>query len=296
MHLNKKGEWMELTVPSNWTGQTIEHTLKTDLLIPKKLLHHLRMNKGVKINNEESSWSYELRKADVLQIQLFIPEELGTPPSFMDLNVLFEDDHVLVVDKPTGMNVHPNDPGQKDTLANGVAFHFQSQGLEAKVRHIHRLDKDTTGAVIFAKNPLAVATLDRLLEQRRIKRTYTALVHGKMKKKKGKIDEPIGKDRHHGTRRRVSPRGQKAVTNYEVIHYDPARDLTLVELQLETGRTHQIRVHMSHIGHPLYGDVLYRGSKKGNRVALHAFKVEFPHPITGERIKCEAPLPEGFGV
>nr|WP_272913641.1 RluA family pseudouridine synthase [Pontibacillus yanchengensis] len=288
--MSKKGEWLEIQVPEHWIGNSIEYILKNLLHVPKKQLHQLRMEKGAKRNGEDVAWSTELQKGDKLQIHLFPKEELDVQPTYMDVKVLFEDDHVLVVNKPAGMKVHPNMEGQTDTLANGVAFHFQGQGLEAKIRHIHRLDQDTTGAVIFAKHALAGSNMDRLLEQKKIKRTYIALIKGKVTKKKGIINELIGKDRHHPSRRRVSPKGQEAITHYEVVKYDAKNNQSVVKIDLETGRTHQIRVHMSHIGHPLVGDVLYGGKKQAPRQALHAAKITFPHPITEEEIECIAPL------
>lgn len=150
------------------------------------------------------------------------------------------------------------------------------QGLETKVRHIHRLDKDTTGGVVFAKHRIAGAIMDRLLMERKIKRTYTALVEGRVKKKQGTIDAAIGRDRHHATRRRVSPKGDQAITYYKVEKYFKKQNATLVTLQLETGRTHQIRVHMSYNGNPLVGDVLYGGQTKYmSGQALHAMKINF---------------------
>lgn len=288
----KRGEWLELQVPKDWSNHSLEHVLKSDIHIPKKQLHQLRMSKGAKINEKVMPWSSILQEGDELLIHLFIPEALGVYPTDMNLHILYEDDHVLVVNKPTGINVHPNEEGDKNTLANGVAYHYLKTGLQAKVRHIHRLDQHTTGAVIFAKHSLASATMDRLLEQRAIKRTYLALAQGKVKEQKGTISEKIGRDRHHPSRRRISPTGQKAVTNYEVVSYHGKQDVTLVKLQLQTGRTHQIRVHMAHIDHPLLGDTLY-GGRKGDRQALHAAKVTFPHPISKESITCLAPFIEG---
>lgn len=294
--MSKKGEWLDISIPQKWVGQSLESVLKHELAVPKKQLHQLRMNKGAQRNGEVVPWSTELENGDKLQVHLFQPEELGVLPSYMDLEVLFEDDHVLVVNKPAGMNVHPNEEGQADTLANGVAYYFKSQGLQVKVRHIHRLDQDTTGAVIFAKHPLSVSIMDRQLERRAIKRTYVAVVHGKFKKKNGTIHQPIGKDRHHPSRRRVSPSGQDAKTNYEMLHYIPDKDLSLIKLELESGRTHQIRVHISYIGHPLYGDSLYGSKVKQSRQALHAAKVSFPHPITREVLEYKAPLIEDESV
>ncbi len=190
------------------------------------------------------------------------------------------------------MDTHPAEKGGMGTLANLVAFHFQMQGLETKVRHIHRLDKDTTGGVVFAKHRIAGAIMDRLLMERKIKRTYAALVEGKVKGKQGTIDAAIGRDRHHATRRRVSPKGDQAITFYKVEKYFKNQNVTFVTLQLETGRTHQIRVHMSYHGNPLVGDVLYGGQTQYmSRQALHAMKINFLHPITKEEIEVDVPFP-----
>jgi 23S rRNA pseudouridine1911/1915/1917 synthase len=256
---------------------------------PKKLIHQLRMDKGIKINRQEIKWTERLHTNDRLQIWLYKPEPFGAEPAYGELDILFEDDHLLIINKRAGIDVHPTKPGQNDTLANAVAFHLQSQGIFTKVRHIHRLDRDTTGAILFAKHALAGAIMDRMLEQRKIKRTYVALVHGIVSKKTGTIDAPIGRDRHHSTRRRVSKTGERAVTHYRVLEVFPRKKLSLVQLILDTGRTHQIRVHMSHIGHPLVGDVLYGGFyRTASRQALHAAKISFFHPITNKEICCIA--------
>lgn len=289
--MNKKGEWFEIVVQGKLNGKTIENVLKTFFNAPKKLMHQMRMDKGVTLNGQEKPWNTILSEGDRLQLHLFQEEEYGVDPEYIEIDVLYEDDHLLIVNKPANMDTHPSNPSQNHTLANAVAFHLQMNGIKTKIRHIHRLDQDTTGAVLFAKHALAGAIMDRLLENREIKRTYLAKVHGRIKKKKGSIQEPIGRDRHHSSRRRVSPTGQNAITHYEVIHYDNNTDSTLVKLQLETGRTHQIRVHMSHIKHPLLGDTLYGGdSKTAKRQALHAVKLALPHPITMENIECMAPF------
>ena len=292
MEMKRKGEWCEIVVPVKWSGISIDSLLKEEWGIPKKLLHQLRMNKGVVVNGEQKRWNELLQAGDKLQVQMFAEEEYGVQPEFGDLEVIFEDDHVLIVNKPEQMDTHPSEKGGTGTLANLVAFHLQMQGIETKVRHIHRLDKDTTGGVVFAKHALSGAIMDRLLMERHIKRTYMALVEGRVKKKQGIIDAPIGRDRHHGTRRRVSPKGDGAVTHYKVEQYFKKQDVTLVTLQLETGRTHQIRVHMSHMGHPLVGDTLYGGNTiYMSRQALHAMRIAFLHPITKEEIVVEASLP-----
>lgn len=286
----KQGEWLIVTVPTSWIGLTIEQMLKDKWQTPKTLQHQFRMNKSVKLNGEITPWNTSLKQDDRLHVQLFKEEEFGVEPEYMDIEVLYEDDHLLIVNKHADMDTHPNESGQLGTLANGVAYYFQSKGLFTKVRHIHRLDKDTTGAVLFAKHKLAGAMLDRMLEAREIKRSYLALAQGRIKQTKGKIDAPIGRDRHHPTRRRVSPNGQTAISHYKVLDYYSKKDLSLVELELQTGRTHQIRVHMSHIGHPLLGDVLYGGRDEIKRQALHAAKLRLTHPITDESIEVCAPF------
>lgn len=294
MKTRKIGERFDLVIPNDWKNVTIETILRKHWQAPKKLVHSMRMDGDVKVNGELTSWTSPLSQGDILQIRLFKEVEYDVPPTYGELDVLFEDEHLIVVNKPAGIDTHPNTPDETDTLANLVAFHHQANGERCRVLHIHRLDRDTSGAIIFAKHPLTKAILDRLLAERQIKRTYHALVHGRLKQKKGTISEPIGRDRHHNTRRRVSPSGQDAVTHYKVM--EVRNPYTLIEVQLDTGRTHQIRVHMSHIGHPLAGDTLYGGKPVFTRQALHAAQISFPHPLTGERIECKAECHDDIGL
>jgi 23S rRNA pseudouridine1911/1915/1917 synthase len=286
MKTMRKGSLFQLSIPENWKNVTIEQILKLRWQAPKKLIHMMRVNKEIKVNGDYLPWNHPLSPGDLLQIDLFKETDYDVLPSYGELHVLYEDDHLIVVNKPAGLDTHPNKPGEEGTLANLIAFHFQTMGENCRVMHIHRLDRDTSGAVVFAKHPLSKAILDRLLIERKVKRTYLALVHGKFKQKKGTISERIGRDRHHNTRRRVSTSGQEAVTHYRVL--EVRENMTLTEVVLDTGRTHQIRVHMSHIGHPLAGDTLYGGKPVFKRQALHAARISFPHPLTGEMIECEA--------
>jgi 23S rRNA pseudouridine1911/1915/1917 synthase len=290
IQFKRLGQWHEFLVPEEWVGQTIEGLFKNVWETPKKLTHQFRMEKRVKINNEPASWTVPMIKDDRILIHFLenIIDEIV--PSYMNVDVLFEDDHLLVINKPAGIDTHPNESHQVNSLLNGVAYYLQSKGESSWVRHIHRLDRDTTGAILFAKHPLAGSILDRMLEQRKIKRTYLALVHGLMKRKKGTIHEPIGRDRHHATRRRVSPSGQDAITHFELIDLFQKKNQSLVKCWLDTGRTHQIRVHFSHIGYPLVGDILYGGKSVAPRQALHAAKLKFVHPLTKELISCIAPF------
>ncbi|WP_341357725.1 RluA family pseudouridine synthase [Rossellomorea sp. y25] len=294
MKTQKKGELFELLIPDKWKNVTIETILRNHWQAPKKLIHSMRMKGDIKVNGASISWTQPLSPGDALQLHLFKGVEYDVPPTYGEIDVLFEDDHLIVVNKPAGIDTHPNHPDETDSLANLVAFHYQARGESCRVMHIHRLDHDTSGAIIFAKHPLSKAILDRLLTERQIKRTYHALVHGRLKQKNGTISEPIGRDRHHNTRRRVSPSGQDAVTHYKVLEYK--NTYTLVEVQLDTGRTHQIRVHMSHIGHPLVGDTLYGGKPIFKRHALHAARISFLHPLTDEWIECEAECVDDVGL
>ncbi|MDR0136161.1 RluA family pseudouridine synthase [Metabacillus idriensis] len=288
-----RGEWMEFPVKKDWAGISLQQMLREKMKAPKTLVHKWRMDREVKVNDADPNWTSPLNEKDSVMIRLFQDEEFDIIPEYMELDLLFEDEHFLIINKPAGMDTHPNEPGQTGTLANGIASHFQMQGLSRKIRHIHRLDHDTSGAIVFTKHALSHAILDRLLEDRLIKRTYTAIVQGQMKQKKGKIDQPIGKDRHHPVRRRVSPGGQPALTHFKTEDYNTRFDVSLVRLQLDTGRTHQIRVHLSHIGYPISGDDLYGGNKNLiDRQALHASEITVMHPFTDEKVTVSADFPD----
>ncbi|WLR54032.1 RluA family pseudouridine synthase [Mesobacillus subterraneus] len=290
IHTNKKGEWFELVIPAEWEKHTLETLFKDFWKAPKKMVHLLRTEKNVLINGNVPDWTLLLKKNDRLSMKLFTEEDIPIIPEYLNVDIIYEDDHLIVFNKPAGMDTHPNELGQVGTLANAAAFHMQSNGEITRSRHIHRLDRETTGAVLFAKNSFITAILDKMLEERAIKRTYLALADGIIKQKKGTINKPIGRDRHHPTRRRVSETGQQAITHFKVLEQIKQKDLTLVQCTLDTGRTHQIRVHFSAIGHPLAGDSLYGGSDTVYRQALHAVKMEFTHPFTQEKIICHAPF------
>lgn len=290
--MKQKGRGLELLINEKQDGQWLFSVLKTALKASKPVIQDWMSHHQVKVNHESVINNVIVKKGDRVFIDLQESEESSVIPEYGDLDILFEDNHMLIVNKPSGIPTHPNEDGQTGTLANLIAYHYQVNGEIGKVRHVHRLDQDTSGAIVFAKHRLAHAILDQQLEKKTLKRTYTAMVEGNLKAKKGTIDSPIGRDRSHPTRRRVSLSGQTAVTHFKVIASNAKERLTLVELELETGRTHQIRVHMASIGHPLTGDALYGGgSKLLNRQALHAKNVQAVHPITGELIVAEAPFP-----
>lgn len=224
---------------------------------------------------------------------------IGTMPPVV---VLYEDEHLLVVNKPAPLLVYPGSSLDQDTLDARVAQYYQQSGLKRRVYHVHRLDRDTSGAILYAKHAYSARALDSLLAEHNIRRSYLALVRGRVVPATGTIDDPIGRDRHVAGRYRVSPTGKEAVTSYRTLGTCRVANepVTLVECHLQTGRTHQIRVHMSARGCPVVGDRLYGGGEGIGSVrfraghALHAWKLTFGHPYTGQSVVAKAELPQEF--
>lgn len=246
----RRGEWLQV-MPGRVITAAADRQAAIDAWLlgtagmPEKLHSRLRREGGIQ-------W-----KGDRLMLSLFPYREAGIEPVWQELEVLYEDDFCLVVHKPAGMAVHPDGSGAGVTLDHIVAAHYAASGGGVAVRHIHRLDKDTTGPVLYAKNEYAQLVLDEDMRDKTVSRLYAAIVEGIVPPELTVIDAPIGRDRHHAARRRVSPGGQAAVTR--IIGREALPGGTVLKVQLETGRTHQIRVHLSHAGHPLYGDDLYGG-------------------------------------
>ncbi|NOU91015.1 RluA family pseudouridine synthase [Paenibacillus sp. LMG 31460] len=280
----RSGEWLELPVPNPlWKPLKPGAIEELAAILPVPRKYYLRLASQGLIRIQD----------DKIRLHAFPEEKASFRPEPYALGILYEDDFCLVVNKPAGMSVHPAEIGQSGTLASAVAFYFESTGQACGIRHIHRLDQDTTGAVLYAKNEWAHVLLDEAMRDKRIDRRYVALAEGIFRTKQGSIDEPIGKDRYISGKRRVSPSGDQAVTHYRVLQQ--MKKAAFVELTLETGRTHQIRVHLSHLGHPLVGDSLYGGSSRlFHRQALHGEKLLFDHPVTQKQVIVHAPLPQDF--
>ena len=211
----------------------------------------------------------------------------------MELSILYEDEDILVINKPAGMPVHPSAGNYENTLANGIAWYFAEKGEDFVYRCLNRLDRDTTGALILAKNPLSAAILSVQMKKRQIRRTYLALVDG-VPDVSGTIDAPIARMEGSVIAREVNYlTGETAITHYERLA--TGTRYSLMELHLETGRTHQIRVHMKYIGHPLPGDYLYNQDySRIQRQPLHSFQLEFIHPVTKKPMLFTAPVPDDF--
>ncbi|WP_025027679.1 RluA family pseudouridine synthase [Caldalkalibacillus mannanilyticus] len=249
---------------------------------------------NIEVNGNKIKPNYKLQENDCIVLKVPPPQELHIAPEKMNLDIVFEDQDVVVVNKPRGLVVHPAPGHYTGTLVNGLLAHCQDlSGINGVLRPgiVHRIDMDTSGLLMVAKNDRAHASLAEQLKAHTVSRMYVGIVHGDIQHEKGTIEAPIGRDPVLRKQMAVVATGKPAVTHFRVL--ERFGEFTLVELKLETGRTHQIRVHMKYIGHPLAGDPKYGPSKtleiKGQ--ALHAKVLGFDHPRTGERIHFEAPLP-----
>ena len=251
----------------------------------------------VSIDHKVIKANYKVSAGDKIVIEIPEPEELDLVPENLNLAIVYEDDDVVVVNKPQGMVVHPSAGHPNGTLVNGLLYQVKNLStINDVVRPgiVHRIDKDTSGLLMVAKNDHAHESLAQQLKNKTSLRKYVALVHGEIPHEKGRIEAPIGRSKVNRKMQAVIEGGKPAVTHFEVLKR--FEGFTLIELQLETGRTHQIRVHMQYIGYPVAGDPLYGPKKtlKGNGQFLHAKLLGFEHPTTGDSMVFEAPLPEIF--
>lgn len=251
----------------------------------------------VSIDGKVVKANYKVNAGDKVLIEIPEPEELDLVPENLDLEIVYEDEDVVIVNKPQGMVVHPSAGHPNGTLVNGLLYQIKNLStINDVVRPgiVHRIDKDTSGLLMVAKNDRAHEALAKQLKDKTSLRKYVALVHGEIPHEKGRIEAPIGRSKVNRKMQAVIEDGKPAVTHFEVLKR--FEGFTLIELQLETGRTHQIRVHMQYIGYPVAGDPLYGPKKtlKGNGQFLHAKLLGFEHPTTGEMMVFEAPLPEIF--
>lgn len=252
------------------------------------------------VNDAVVKANYKVKVDDKVQFEIPDCEEPDIPPQDIPLDILYEDKDILIVNKPKDMVVHPAPGHYEGTLVNAIMFHCKDElsGINGVLRPgiVHRIDKDTTGSIIICKNDEAHRKIARQLKEHSITRKYRAIVYGRIMEEEGTVNAPIG--RHPTDRKKMAineKNGKPAVTHYKVLErFDK---YTYIECQLETGRTHQIRVHMTSIGHPLLGDEVYGNAKcpfKLEGQTLHAMTIGFIHPTTGECVEYEAPLPEYF--
>lgn len=276
----------QIPLPQNFPTTSIKALLEDHWLIPRKVRHFLRTKKHVLVNQEVINWQSTVQAGDIITLT-FDETDYPDKPILMgdpkQVQPLYEDDHLIIVNKPEGLKTHANAP-QELALLNHVSAY-----VGATCYVVHRLDMETSGAILFAKNPFILPILNRLLEARAISRTYLALVSGTFSKNKLRYTDKIGRHRHDRRKRVVDPRGgQTAVTQVRV--QQSQKQVSLVSCQLETGRTHQIRVHLAHHGHALIGDPLY-SQVSAPRLMLHAQTLTFTHPLTLAPIQVTASSP-----
>ena len=266
--------------------------------ISRSMVQKLIEQKNIKVNGKETKHSYKLKLND--EIEIFVPEakEIDLKAQDIPLNVIYEDNDIIVINKPKGMVVHPANGNPDGTLVNAVMNKCKDSlsGIGGEIRPgiVHRLDKDTSGAIIVAKNDKAHIALSEQLKNHEVKKTYLALVRGIITENEATINMPIARSKKDRKKMDVDKDGKEAITHFKVLERYKNK-YTLLQINLETGRTHQIRVHLSHIGYPIIGDEVYSNGKNEWNVigqCLHAWKLEFIHPITGKKISLEAEIPE----
>lgn len=289
----------ELTAATEHAGVRLDAFLSADGALTRSQAARLIAEGRVRVNGKPAAKSARLSGGETITVDVPQLRETALPPQDIPLDVVYEDDDVIVVNKPTGLVVHPA-PGHPDgTLVNALLHHcgdsLSGIGGEKRPGIVHRIDRDTSGLIIAAKNDAAHLALSAQLKDHSLSRTYECLVTGNMKQDSGTVDAPIGRSSADRKKMAVVPTGRRAVTHWEVVARYPG--VTHLRCRLETGRTHQIRVHMAYIGHPILGDTVY-GAKKPvpglTGQCLHAAGLRFVHPRTGEPVELHCPLPPEF--
>lgn len=262
-------------------------------------VQRLLSNGKILVNHKMVKSSYKVQEGDKIQIEEEIPVEVSLKAQDIPLDVIYEDKDIIVVNKPKGIVVHPANGNPDGTLVNAIMAMCKGSlsGIGGEIRPgiVHRLDKDTSGIIVVAKNDKAHINLSEQIKEHRVKKTYIALVRGIVKENEATINMPIGRSEKDRKKMAVTKKGKEAITHFRVLErYDK---YTLLQVNIETGRTHQIRVHLSQIGYPIVGDEVYSNGKNEWNIkgqCLHAKSLEFTHPITGEKMYLEARLPEYF--
>lgn len=282
---------------SSYENKPIGFFLKSMGFSSKMIVALKKMPESILINEKWEYINYKLQKGDILKIH--IQENISSPkivPVELPFPIIYEDEDLLVINKPADMPIHPSMNNYDNSLANSAAYYFASQNLPYVFRCVNRLDRNTTGLTILAKHQVSAGLLSAQVTERNIHREYRAILSGCIQTEKGTISEPIGRKDGSTIERCIDYiNGETAITHYETIK--KTKDWSFLSIHLETGRTHQIRVHMKHIGHPLLGDSLYNPDYDTMtspivRQALHSYKLSFRHPITGHQMEFIAPLPE----
>ncbi len=286
-------------VEENDVGKRIDSYLASNTESSRVTIQRLIENEKVLVNGKKTKDSYKIQFNDEITIEEEKPKEIELKAQDIPVEILYEDNDIIVVNKPKGMVVHPANGNLDGTLVNAVMAICKDSlsGIGGEIRPgiVHRLDKDTSGAIIVAKNDKAHINLSEQIKNHQVEKTYIALVKGFVKENEATINMPIGRSTKDRKKMAVNKNGKNAVTHFKVI--ERFRNYTLLEVKIETGRTHQIRVHLSEIGYPIVGDTVYSNGKNEWNIegqCLHAKSLKFKHPITGKEMFIEAPLPEYF--
>lgn len=282
-------------VEQEHNGLTLEIYLKEILQYSGRKIQKLTRQKGIFLNGKSVFLQKKISTADTIRVLVSEDTAYGVHPEQGSIEILYEDEYLLVLNKPPRQLVHPTGQTTSGTLANHLAYHFKEQGIVSTVRPIHRLDRDTSGCVLFAKDGRSQFILEQQLAANELKRTYWALVKGIPVPPADTIDLPIGTHPTMPNRRAIHIQGERAITHYQTLKAFLPAAASLLELQLETGRTHQIRLHLAHLGYPIIGDGMYGvRSPLISRQALHAHSVTFYHIKNNQEITVQAPLPADF--
>lgn len=283
-------ELIRFTADEADAGHTVRDVLQKRYGVSRRLLIRAKFKGLITRNGQLVFVNEKLQAGDEIAVMVSEDAEETVAPEDMPLTIRYEDDDLMVIAKPSGLVVHPTGNHAGGTLANGVIAYWQKRGEHRRFRAVNRLDKDTSGLLIVAKNQWAHEQFSRMQQERTLHRIYQAIAEGTVEPDEGKIDAPIGLAEDSFITRQVRPDGQTAVTHFRVL--DRGNGMSHLELKLDTGRTHQIRVHMSSLGHPLAGDDLYGGSREYiGRQALHASRLSFIHPRSSINMEWTEPLP-----
>ena len=285
---------LELTVTDGMAGTRVDTLLRSRLGMSGTVIRRIKwLEDGILADGRRVNTRFVPAPGQILSVRLSDPvRRSGVVPRPGRLDVVYEDRDLIVLNKAPGVCVHPGPGHYDDTIGNFLLDHYDRAGEEADFHPVHRLDRGTSGLLVCAKHPYAQERLKAQMHTPEFRRIYLAVCRGAPEPPSGRIDAPLGPRPGSLVEQRVDPAGKRAATRYETVRSSPER--ALVRLELETGRTHQIRVHLAHLGHPLVGDFLYGTEERDviARPALHSWQAEFIHPVTGERLHFSAPLPE----
>ena len=287
-----------IDVSDEETGERIDSFLSGKTEFTRTRIQQLIKDRNITVNGKPTKSSYKIEENDEIIIEVPEVETTEIKPENIKIDIVYEDSDIAVINKQAGLVVHPAHGHYSGTLVNAILYHIKDlSGINGEIRPgiVHRLDKDTSGLIVIAKNDKVHTALTEMFQEKKIRKTYLAILKGKLNKSEGKIVTQIGRDKNDRKKMTViddATKGKYAITNYRVISQNNL--FTLVKVNIETGRTHQIRVHMRYLGYPILGDSVYGRKDNEKRQMLHAYKLEFIHPVTGRQMEFIGEIPEDF--